>query len=164
MHRLIKVLKLLTKTEVAAFPERPRRMATNVLESNELMHLAEHIIKIILWPDSPDYNGWLSEIKTSLFTNLSFGLCRFCTKVENKKRYVSKLWYSAKDIQSRINDLMVDAYWSVEDKMEDNPTAPNPFIKVDKTKFQDLGYTIKEEKDPVYGIRFTLWFKGKKLV
>lgn len=163
MKILLKALKKIRRKDTMAMPERPRKLATKILDSNEIYHLTKHIIKIILWPDSQDYNKWVSEIKISLFNNLSFGLCRFCIESEPRKRCITKLWFGARDIQKRINEYMVDAYWDVRESIDKDPKVSNPFTKEDRLRFEDLGYVVKEEKDPVYGIRFGLWYKGKKI-
>jgi len=163
LKKLINVLRRLSgSNQIHAFPERKRKIATDTLNSNEILHLAEHIIKIILWPKSQWTKGWLTEIKASL-DNLAFGLSRYTRRI-GTKRYVEKLWYSSKTLMEKVNDIHDTAYWNVIKAMEKE--IPN----IEKDPFNEykdlyeIGYTLKEEKDIDKGIIFSLYFKGKKLV
>ena len=168
---LIEVLKKMAigkgKSESFAAPQRNRKQAVRALKSDLIKHLAKHIIKITLWPELPSYSGWIKELKACL-TELSFKLCRFCVENEEDERVVKKLWFGSKEIMRGLNEVMDEAYWEVKDeiKRENNGKTPhieyNPFTEKEQN-FSDIGFKIKEEKDPVKGIIFTLWLKDTKI-
>lgn len=152
------------KKEVYALPERSRGLATKNLNSDEIIHLARHIIKITLWSQSSYHTGWLKEIKSSL-GNLAFKLCRFSLR-KNRKRIIKNLWYGPKDIMKKLNYNLDDAYWDVIDDMGSmiDQIEFDPFIEKEGQDFSAIGYELKEEKDGDDSIYFTLWLKGKRLV
>ena len=161
---LLKVLRKVLRNEALALPQRPRAMATKALESEEVKHLAKHIVKITLWPDISYCKGWEKEIRASL-DNLAFKLCRYSNKV-NKQRTVEKLWYGPQDIMKRLNEELDDADWAVMDEMEkesDNIVS-DPFVGKNGKNFSQVGYTVKQETDKVKGIFFSFWKEGEKIV
>lgn len=147
---------------ITALPQRPRALATDALNSEEITHLAKHIIKITLWPDISYKKGWLKEIKASL-NNLAFKLCKSSVR-KNEMRIIQELWYTPKDIINKLNDTLDDAYWKVIDEMR--PTLDkisfDPFGTGTPLNFSEVGYAIKQEKTEG-GITLTLWLKEQKI-
>lgn len=149
--------------KVTALPQRPRSLATDALNSEEIIHLAKHIIKITLWPDISYKKGWLKEIKASL-GNLAFKLCRNSIR-KDKIHIVQELWYTPKDVMGKLNEVLDDAYWKVIDEMKSkiNKISFDPFgLGMPKT-FSEVGYTLKQEKTED-GVVLTLWIKKEKIV
>jgi len=147
---------------VTALPQRPRSLATDALNSEEITHLAKHIIKITLWPDISYKKGWLKEIKASL-NNLAFKLCKSSVR-KNEMRIIQDLWYTPTDIISKLNDSLDDAYWKVIDEMRPmlDKISFDPFGTGTPLNFSEVGYTIKQEKTEG-GIILTLWLKEQKI-
>ena len=165
MQNLIAALKkLVTPREVFSLPQRPRSMATKALESEEIRHLANHIIKLTLWPEASYCKGWRKEIRTSL-DNLAFKLCRYSSK-KDEKRTIEKLWYGASDINKRLFEEMDDAYWYVMDDMhkEIPKIKSDPFVGKTGKNFAQIGYLVKQEKDANGSFAFSLWLKDTKIV
>lgn len=164
---LIEILQKLAanreQKEVYALPERPRSLATKNLESEEITHLARHIIKITLWSQSSYYTGWMKEIKASL-DNLAFKLCRISLR-KNKKRIIKSLWYGATDIMNKLNYNLDDAYWDVIDDMDSmiDQIEFDPFIEKEGQNFSTIGFELKEGKDEDSSIYFTLWLNNKRI-
>lgn len=149
--------------KVTALPQRPRSLATDALNSEEIMHLAKHIIKITLWPDISYKKGWLKEIKTSL-GNLAFKLCKSSIRKDDK-RIIQELWYSHKDIMAKLNDALDDAYWKVIDEMKPliDKISFDPFGTGTPLNFTEVGYSLKQEITES-GITLTLWLKKEQIV
>lgn len=168
MQNLIATLKKLIASrnprKVFSLPQRPRSLATKALESEEIRHLANHIIKITLWPDVGYCKSWKKEIRTSL-DNLAFKLCRYSSK-KDEKRTIEKLWYGASDINKRLFEELDDAYWYVMDDMnkEVSKIKLDPFVGKSGKNFAQIGYAVKQEKDVNGSISFSLWFKNMKIV
>ena len=150
--------------QVTATPQRPRSLATEALASEEISHLAKHIIKITLWPDSSYVVGWKNEIETSL-DNLVFKLCRYSTRKKNEDRIVKQLWYSTSDIMERLDTILDDCYWRVIDDMKSmlHQIEYDPFVEDDGHTFSSFGYHLKEEKNENGSLIFVLWLDNEKI-
>jgi hypothetical protein len=164
LHNLIAVLvKLNDNVSTTAAPKRERSLARKVLDSKEVEHLSKYIIKVTLWPKTQYLNGWLKEIRTSL-DNLAFGLSKFSKRI-GTKRYIDALWYSATDLFEHVNQIHIDAYWAVIEDMEKDMLESieyDPFNEMQD--LADIGYQIKETRDPEKGLTFSLWLKDEKIV
>lgn len=162
---LIEALNKIVKgKEVTALPARPRNLAVNALNSDEILHLAKHIIKITLWPNSNYCKGWFKEIKTSL-DNLAFKLCRFCVR-KNEERVIKELWFGPKEILEKLNERLDEAYWDVMDEMKPmiKDIKLDPFIEDEKNNFTEIGYSISEHQNEHGSIQFQLSLNGKLFV
>ena len=161
---LLGLSQKIPKRKVSGVPQRPRSLATDALKSEEIMHLAKHIIKMTLWPNISYKKGWLKEIKTSL-DNLAFKLCRSSSRKENK-RIIQELWYKPSDIMKKLNNVLEDAYWKVIDESKPilNDIEFDPFGTGDLLNFTDVGYALKQEKNEDQSIILTLWLKKDKIV
>jgi hypothetical protein len=164
---LIETLKKLAqervKKEVYALPTRPRHLATDALNSDEITHLAKHLIKVTLWPNSSYCKGWFKEIKTSL-DNLVFKLCRHCIR-KNDERIVKELWYDHRNVMKKLNDKLDDAYWKVIEEMKPmlDEIKDDPFQE-EGNDFSKIGYTLEEEKTENGSIQFQIKLKGKTFI
>lgn len=149
---------------ITSAPQRPRSLATEALNSEEIMHLAKHIIKITLWPNISYKKGWLKEIKASL-DNLAFKLCRSSVRKDGK-RFVQDLWYTPSEIVKKLDEVLDDAYWKVIKELQSKVSRIefDPFGTGNLLTFTEFGYTIKEEKSDEYGITLTLWLGKEKIV
>jgi hypothetical protein len=156
-------LKKSLQKKVTALPQRPRSLATDALKSEEVTHLAKHIIKITLWPDISYKKGWLKEIKASL-GNLAFKLCKSSVRKDDK-RIIQELWYAPKDIMGKLNEVLDDAYWNVIDDMKPllDEISFDPFGTGTPLDFSEVGYSLKQEITES-GITLTLWLKKERIV
>lgn len=168
VKKLIKILGSLategkTKSAIVAMPKRPRSLATDALNSGEVLHLAKHIIKITLWPDISYAKGWLKEIKASL-TTLTFKLCSFCHR-KGSKRSVQELWYGPSEIMDKLNEILDSAYWAVVEDMpiQFEEVKSDPFVDNGGKNFSEIGYELRQEKVDD-GIVLSLWLQKTKII
>lgn len=163
IETLNELAKKRVKQEVTALPTRPRHLATDALNSDEITHLAKHLIKITLWPSSSYCKGWLKEIKTSL-DNLVFKLCRHCVRKDDE-RIVKELWYSCNDVAEKLNEKLDEAYWKVIDEMKPmlKQIEDDPFQE-EGNDFTSIGYSLIEEKTENGSIQFQIKLKGKTFI
>jgi len=165
--KLIEILAKLASTSdkslVVSMPRRPRSLATDALNSGEVLHLAKHIVKITLWPNIGYAKGWLKEIKASLDT-LTFKLCSFCHR-KGSKRVVQELWYSPSEIMDKLNEVLDAAYWDVVEDMSKyiEEIKSDPFIDNGGKTFSEIGYEIRQETIDG-GIVLSLWLQQTKIV
>lgn len=158
-----KIASKAPKKQVVSLPQRPRSLATEALKSDEVKHLAKHIIKITLWPQISYRKHWLKEIRASLNT-LTFKLCRF-SNLKDQKRYVEELWYGPEYLMRKLNERLDDAYWEVVAEMKSKlkDVAYDPFVSNGGAYFSDIGYAIKAEKDEK-GIVLNLYLKKERVI
>ena len=137
--------------------------------SNELIQLTQLAVKITLFPNSPDIESWFEEIRHNL-DRLAFLLSKSCRKMIKDglpQISVARLYFGGNDVLRMMDYWLGDHYWNVIDEMrpELNKIEHDPFNDERGSNFSDIGLEIKEEEEnETDGIKFYLYFRGKKIV
>lgn len=159
LEGLEKRIRLLEDT-----PQPPSKVIDQFWDKSEgiFSGLAEHLLKIALFPEHRDQDGWKDSVYSQLLQILRKTSHRSLRK-RTPKSYVKTLFKSSQEITSRINDELSDALNTVLEKM-----APDIHLKDDSIEdfnsLLDLGFNIEQYRDPVYGWNYRIVQNGAEII